>query len=92
MPGIVPRALSELFSMRQKYEANGFTISFECYIVELYLDQLHDLLYDAETQKADKPKLELREDPHTGMIQINNVQQCPINTLDEAQQVYNYGV
>ena len=38
-PGIVPRALDELFMLKNKYEANhGFTISFECYIVELYLD------------------------------------------------------
>ena len=39
MPGIVPRALDELFMLKTKYEANqGFSISFECYIVELYLD------------------------------------------------------
>ena len=38
MPGIVPRALSELFQLKQKYEANGFSVNFECYIVELYLD------------------------------------------------------
>lgn len=49
-PGIVPRALDELFMLKNKYEANhGFSISFECYIVELYLDQLHDLLYAPET-------------------------------------------
>jgi len=35
----VPRALSELFDLKRKYEASqGFTITFECYIVELYLD------------------------------------------------------
>ena len=73
-PGIVPRALQELFMLKQKYEQNqGFTISFECYIVELYLEKLHDLLYAPETAQSEKPRLELFEDPHSGMININNV-------------------
>jgi len=42
--------------LRQKMQAH-YTIHFECYMLELYLDQLHDLL-------ATQPKkLELREDP-----------------------------
>ena len=92
LPGIVPRSLDELFQLKQKYEANGFTINFECYIVELYLDQLQDLLYDPGTAQSDKPKLELREDPNTGMIIINNIQQCGLNSLDDAKEVYNFGV
>ena len=85
----MPRALTELFALKQKYEANqGFTINFECYIVELYLDQLHDLLYSPETAATDKPRLELREDPNTGMININNVQTCALTSIEDATEVY----
>ena len=47
-------------------------------MVELYLDQLHDLLVNPN-QKA--KKLELREDPATGMINIQNVTTTPIQTI-----------
>ena len=44
--GIVPRSFMEMFSIRQKLEKDKhFTIKFECYMVEIYLDKLHDLLF-----------------------------------------------
>ena len=60
--------------------------------MELYLDQLHDLLYSPETVSSDKPRLELREDPNTGMININNVQTCALTTIEDATEVYQFGV
>jgi len=44
-------------------------------MVELYLDQLHDLLI---LQNQKPKKLELREDPATGMTNILNVTTTPI--------------
>ena len=44
-----------------------FTVTFYCYMVELYLDKLIDLLADAE---ADNYRLDIREDQHTGMVFI----------------------
>ena len=83
MPGIVPRALEELFTLRKNKELS-YTVKFECYMVELYLDQLHDLLApapDHDNPGARKPKLELREDPETNMMNIKNVQTLPVNSL-----------
>ena len=43
--GIVPRAFMSMFQIRSRMEVdNQFEVSFECYMVELYLDKLHDLL------------------------------------------------
>lgn len=43
--GIVPRSFMEMFSIRQKMERdNHFTVKFNCYMVELYLDKINDLL------------------------------------------------
>ena len=51
-------------------------------MVELYLDQLHDLLApDSDEPNQRKPKLDLREDPETGMMSIMNVQTLPVNSL-----------
>jgi hypothetical protein len=38
---------------------NHFAVTFYCYMVELYLDKLIDLLADAE---ADNYRLDIRED------------------------------
>jgi hypothetical protein len=80
-PGIVPRALEELFTLRKNKELS-YTVVFECYMVELYLDQLHDLLApEPDEINQRKPKLDLREDPETGMMSIMNVQTLPVNSL-----------
>lgn len=43
--GIVPRSFMEMFQIKQRLEKdNHFSIKFECYMVEIYLDKLHDLL------------------------------------------------
>jgi hypothetical protein len=41
--GLVPKGLQELFQIRRKLGVQ-FEVVFETYMVELYLDQLHDLL------------------------------------------------
>ena len=64
-PGIVPRALQELFQLKNRLEHNDhYSIKFECYMVELYLDQLIDLLNpNRNVHGAGRAKLEIREDP-----------------------------
>jgi hypothetical protein len=43
--GIVPRSFMEMFNIKHKLEKdNHFTVKFDCYMVELYLDKLLDLL------------------------------------------------
>ena len=63
-------------------------------MVELYLDKLNDLLAptDDHDPNARKPKLELREDQDTKMINIINVQTLPVNSLQEANEIYEYGI
>lgn len=46
LPGIVPRALEELFMIKRRLEKfQTVTVKFSCYMVELYLDKLQDLLF-----------------------------------------------
>jgi hypothetical protein len=46
-------------------------------MVELYLDKLQDLLVK-DQPGIQRPKLELREDPDSGMIHILNVTTYPV--------------
>ncbi len=60
-PGIVPRALQELFDLKSKMEdKHSFTVKLECYMAELYVSSLIDCLYPS--QSKDRPPLEIRED------------------------------
>lgn len=58
-------------------------------MLELYLDQLHDLLL---TPSDKAKKLELREDPNTGMISVLNITTCRVNSINDAFSIYKQGV
>jgi hypothetical protein len=45
MPGLTPRAIIEMFDILKTM--NNFQIKLRCYMVELYLQQLRDLLLPA---------------------------------------------
>lgn len=67
-----------MFAVKERLEKDDhFTVSFSCYMVELYLDRLIDLLApDSAKQPAGHStaeQLKIREDPQTGMIYIQNV-------------------
>ena len=65
-----------MFDIKERLERdNHFTVSFSCYMVELYLDKLLDLLVpDGAKQSighhSASDQLKIREDPQTGMIFI----------------------
>ncbi len=65
--GVAPRAIVELFDLVG--EMSHCQVKIETYMVELYLDQLNDLLHEPNTPS---PKLEIKEDPN-GMMYIQGV-------------------
>lgn len=70
-PGIIPRALTQLFNIKRQMEMNNFTIHFECYMVELYINNLIDCLFDRQSTRDRPPSLDIREDQ--GRTYIENV-------------------
>ena len=66
-PGVAPRAIIELYDLIG--ELNHCQIKVETYMVELYLDQLNDLLHEKDSPSS---KLEIKEDPN-GMMYIQGV-------------------
>jgi hypothetical protein len=95
-PGIVPRAIEEIYSLKQRMEGNGhYKVTFECYMVQLYVDSLIDCFVSSSTSQQHlqiKPvKLEIREDPSNGIINIHNTTILPITTLKEALAAFERG-
>ena len=69
-PGIAPRSISELFRITANLKANKLSMS--CYMVELYLNHLQDLLLSKENLQ-NPPHLDIKEDAK-GMTYIHNVE------------------
>lgn len=57
-------------------------------MVELYKDELRDLLLP---KNAPKTPLEIKESA-TGMVVINGVTEVELNSVAEANRIFNYGL
>lgn len=64
MPGLTPRAIVEMFEILKTM--TNFDIKLKCYMVELYLNQLKDLLIP---QGGETRELEVKDTP-SGMVII----------------------
>lgn len=67
---------------------DNFEISLECYMVELYLENLKDLLRD---KKKDPPELDIKEDAH-GMIIVDGANHVALSSIEEANKIFAYGL
>jgi len=64
MPGLTPRAIVEMFEILKTM--TNFDIKLKCYMVELYLNGLRDLL---KPKNEEARELEIKEST-TGMVSI----------------------
>lgn len=75
-PGIIPRALNELFTLVQQEKSKGKIIGITLTFIEVYNEQLKDLL--DEKQK----KIDIVEDPLKGLY-LNNAKEMELTTVDD---------
>jgi hypothetical protein len=81
-PGVTPRALEELFSLVGGMK--NYAVVLKCYMVELYKDELRDLLL-----AKNQPKIPLEiKDSASGMVVINGVTEIEIHTVAEANRIF----
>lgn len=73
LPGLTPRGVGELFHILDR-DSSKISAKVSCYMLELYCDDLQDLL--AENKKGERlmkaPKLEIKKDPK-GMVTVPGV-------------------
>lgn len=85
-PGLTPRATAELFKV-MKRDSSKYSFSLKVYMVELYQDNLVDLLLP---KNAKRSKLEIKKDSK-GMVSIENVTTAQITSYDELQSIIMRG-
>ncbi|KAK3143436.1 hypothetical protein QOZ80_4AG0300290 [Eleusine coracana subsp. coracana] len=85
-PGLTPRATAELFRVIKR-DGNKYSFSLKAYMVELYQDNLVDLLLP----KNSKPqKLEIKKDSK-GVVTVENATVVSISSIEELRAIISRG-
>ncbi|PIL26656.1 hypothetical protein GSI_11281 [Ganoderma sinense ZZ0214-1] len=79
-PGVIPRAVEEIF---RKATAIGFQTSIATSYMEIYKDEVYDLLVDRETAV----KLPVREN-EAGQVFVANLSTVPLDTFQDFNKIF----
>lgn len=79
MPGLTPRSIVEMFEILKTM--TNFDIKLKCYMVELYLNALRDLL---RPQDQDPRDLEIKETA-SGMVEIQGVNEVELTSISQTE-------
>jgi len=85
-PGLTPRATSELFRVIKR-DGNKYSFSLKVYMVELYQDNLVDLLLP---KNAKQQKLEIKKDSK-GVVTVENATVVSISSIEELRAIISRG-
>ncbi|XP_066349876.1 kinesin-like protein KIN-14I [Miscanthus floridulus] len=85
-PGLTPRATSELFRVIKR-DGNKYSFSLKAYMVELYQDNLVDLLLP---RNAKQLKLEIKKDSK-GVVTVENATVVSISSIEELRAIITRG-
>lgn len=66
---------------------DNFEVSLSCYMVELYLENLTDLL----SHKKKKENLDIKENAH-GMVVIPGAVELELTSVEEANRIFEFGL
>lgn len=87
-PGVTPRAIEELFSILGKMPSH-YTWSVSCYMLEIYLDNLVDLLIPNE-MRGNPPQLNIKKDIK-GMVVVPEAYVVVVNSPGELYNLFLQG-
>lgn len=87
-PGVIPRAIEEMFSVLGKMPRH-YSWSVTCYMIEIYLDCLVDLLIPNE-MRANPPQLNIKKDIK-GMVVIPEAYLVTVTSPDELYNIFLQG-
>jgi kinesin family protein C1 len=83
--GMISRAVAQIYTSAKELEERGWTYKMEGSFVEVYNENINDLLGRAE--EFDKKKHEIRHDTERKKTTITDVNLIPLNSADAVQEV-----
>ncbi|XP_027189655.1 kinesin-like protein KIN-14U isoform X2 [Cicer arietinum] len=92
LPGIIPRALEELFCQASMDSSSSFTFSMS--MLEVYMGNVRDLLAPRQSSRSYEPmtkcNLNIQTDPK-GLVEIEGLSEVQISDYAKARWWYNKG-
>lgn len=88
MPGLTPRAIQELFDLIDGMRST-FNVTLSCYMVEIYRNELRDLLIPKNARE--RPKLEIRMSPE-GQVVIKNAAVRTLSNMGQCNEIFEQGL
>ncbi|KAL4476410.1 hypothetical protein ABPG74_010143 [Tetrahymena malaccensis] len=88
-PGITPRSVNELFNLLKPIQKTC-KVTISAYIMELYMDNLIDLL--APPNSMMQKKLEIKEDYITNTTYVQNATIAEVTKKEELEQIIQKGI
>jgi len=89
MPGLAPKSMAKIFELAEQQKAT-LKVEVSCYMLELYLDDLVDLLLDKK-QKAARPQLKITTSKD-GVVEVRGATIKPAATFEELYEIFEDGM
>jgi hypothetical protein len=99
--GIIPRSVSELFHIIEERKAQA-TATVEVQMLQVYLDNVEDLLVDKKKTKkggsdsspraGDALKITLGEHSSTGLVEVEGAVSMPASNAAEVLEIFAKGM
>ena len=87
--GIIPNCFSHIFGfIDEKEKEMKFLV--RCSYLEIYNEEIHDLLGEGAGQKKEPKKLDLKEDPEKGVF-VKDLTQAMVKSIPEIEKAMNFG-
>ena len=94
-PGLWPRSIKEIFEIREEMINEGVNVTLECQILELYCEQLTDLIYitreiseGKKIQNIKKKKIEVMFGKIDDPVKIKNAESFQVDSEEIANELY----
>lgn len=88
--GIIPRALHDLFQRKMEYKSSGKgTVSMELTYVELYNEEMRDLLLDRD-ESTFRPLKMLDQGSSNGGVVMEGLTTIPIQSAEQVHDLLDY--
>jgi hypothetical protein len=89
MRGIIPNCFSHIFGCIDDVEA-GKRFLVRCSYLEIYNEEVYDLLIDHKKNQGPPVKLEIKENPDKGIF-VKDLQQIIVKSIPEMEALMNQG-
>lgn len=81
--GIIPATISHIFNWIKNLKERGWHYEVSCQFIEIYNENIADLLRSNNENTASNLKHEIRHNQENNTTTITNVTVCPLNSVEE---------